>query len=464
MKNLPKKLSIKEKLGYGLGDTASNIVFQMVANFMLIFYTDVYGISAAAAGTLLLAVRLFDGITDPIMGGIADRTRSRWGSYRPYLLFLAVPYAALAVLAFITPDFDSTGKLIYAYITYGLLMTCYTAINIPYGALGAVMATDPKERTSLQSYRFAMAMAALVVIVWALPKLVEFFGEGNDQLGYPLAMVFMGILAAICFLLCFKYTKEKSVPKVEESTDDAGKKVKRGFAKGTFTDFLILFKNDQWVIVAAISLFTLILIGIRASVAPHYIKYYVGDESLLSSFLTLSAIGSVLGAISTHFLAKFFEKKTLFKIALLVVVVTHSLFYFLGADQIAAIFIVYFIANFAHMIITPIMFSMVADTVDYGTEKLGKTLTAIAFSGQLLAIKFGLAIGGASAGWILAFTSYEPNVTQSAESLSGILFAFAGVPVICTLMCIVVIWKYKLTEPEVRRIQSSLEQKASLTS
>jgi GPH family glycoside/pentoside/hexuronide:cation symporter len=464
MKILPNKLSIKEKLGYGLGDTASNIVFQMVANFMLIFYTDVYGLSAAAAGTLLLAVRLFDGITDPIMGGIADRTRSRWGSYRPYLLFLAVPYGALAVLAFITPDFDSTGKLIYAYVTYGLLMTCYTAINIPYGALGAVMVTDPKERTSLQSYRFAMAMAALVVIVWSLPKLVEFFGDGNDQKGYPLAMVFMGTLAAICFLLCFKYTKEKSLPNVEECTDGSGNKDKLGLVKGTFTDFLTLFKNDQWVIVAVISLFTLILIGIRAAVAPHYIKYYVGDESLLSSFLTLSAIGSVLGAISTNFLTKFFEKKTLFKIALMVVVVTHSLFYFMVADQIVAIFIVYFIANFAHMIITPIMFSMVADTVDYGTEKLGKTLTAIAFSGQLLAIKFGLAIGGAFAGWILAFTSYEPNVTQSAESLSGILLAFAGVPIICTLMCIVVIWKYKLTEPELIKIQRSIAEKASLTS
>ncbi len=202
------KLTIKEKMGYGLGDTASNIVFQMVANFMLIFYTDVYGLSAAAAGTLLLSVRLFDGFTDPVMGGIADRTRTRWGSYRPYILFLAIPYGVLACLAFITPDFDTTGKLIYAYITYGLLMTCYTAINIPYGALGGVMVNDPKERTSLQSYRFAMAMAALVIIVWAIPRLVEFFGQGSDTKGYPLAMVFMGALAASCFLLCFTMTKE----------------------------------------------------------------------------------------------------------------------------------------------------------------------------------------------------------------------------------------------------------------
>ena len=456
MTNLPKKLSIKEKLGYGLGDTASNIVFQMVLNFMLIFYTDVYGLSAAAAGTLLLAVRLFDGITDPIMGGIADRTRSRWGSYRPYLLFLAVPYAIFAVLTFITPDFDSTGKLIYAYITYGLLMTCYTAINIPYGALGAVMTNDPKERTSLQSYRFAMAMIATLIVVSAFPKLVEFFGEGNDQLGYPLAMVFMGTFATICFLLCFKYTKEDTVTKLNKESNGAEKTVKARFSKSVFEDFKTLLKNDQWVIVAIISLMILTLLGIRGAVAPHYIKYYVGDESLLSSFLTLSAIGAILGAVSTNFLTRFVEKKTLFKIALAVVVITHSLFYFMGSDQIVAIFIVFFIANFANMIITPIMFSMVADTVDYGTKKLGKKLTAIAFSGHLLAIKFGIAIGGALAGWTLAYTNYQPNTTQSEESLSGILFAFAGVPVICTLLCIVVVWRYKLTEKEVVKIQESL--------
>lgn len=446
MRNEQNKLTVKEKFGYGLGDTASNIVFQMVANFMLIFYTDVYGLSAAAAGTLLLTVRLFDGFTDPIMGSIADRTRTKWGSYRPYLLFLAVPYGVLACLAFITPDFDATGKLIYAYITYGLLMTCYTAINIPYGALGGVMVSSPKERASLQSYRFAMAMAALVVIVWALPKLVSFFGEGDDQLGYPLAMAFMGTLAAICFIFCFKMTKEEIKPPVEEKR------------KNVFTEFFALFKNDQWVIIAAISLATLTLIGIRAAVAPHYIKYYVGEESLISSFLTVAAIGSVLGAVSTNFLTKYFEKKVLFQVAIVIVIISHSLFYVIDSSQIVAIFILYFIANFAHMMITPIMFSMVADTVDYGVLKIGKRLTAITFSGHLLAIKFGFAIGGALAGWILASYSYVPNQVQTVETLDGILLAFAGIPVVCMILSLLLIKKYKLTELEVVKIQSSIEK------
>jgi GPH family glycoside/pentoside/hexuronide:cation symporter len=410
MNNPPEKLSIKEKIGYGLGDTASNIVFQMVANFMLIFYTDVYGLSAAAAGTLLLTVRLFDGFTDPIMGSIADRTRTKWGAYRPYLLFLAVPYGVLACLAFITPDFDSTGKLIYAYLTYGLLMTCYTAINIPYGALGGVMVSSPKERASLQSYRFAMAMAALVIVVSAFPKLVEFLGKGNDRLGYPLAMVFMGTLAAVCFIICFKLTKEAIRPPVEKTR------------KNIFTEFFTLFKNDQWLVIAAISLVTLILIGIRASVAPHYIKYYVGEESLISSFLTTAAIGSVLGAISTNFLTKIVEKKLLFQISIVIVIISHSLFYIVDSKGISMIFILYFIANFAHMMLTPIMFSMVADTVDYGVQKFGKRLTAITFSGHLLAIKFGFAIGGALAGWILSIYHYVPNQEQTHHQNFHLLY------------------------------------------
>ena len=444
MDNNKNTLTIKEKFGYGLGDTASNIVFQMVANFMLIFYTDVYGLSAAAAGTLLLAVRLFDGVTDPIMGSIADRTRSRWGSYRPYILFLAVPYGVFACLAFITPDFDPTGKLIYAYVTYGLLMTCYTAINIPYGALGAVMTNDPTERASLQSYRFAMAMAALLIIVWALPKLVAFFGDGDQAAGYPLAMVFLGSLAAACFLGCFKMTKETAQVELKKKQ------------KNPFLDFLSLFKNDQWLVIAIISLVTLTLIGIRSAVAPHYIKYYIGDESLLSNFLSLAAIGSVLGAFSTNFLTKFFEKKTLFQVALVTVIISHGLFYVIDADQIAVVFIVYFIANFAHMVITPIMFSMVADTVDYGAIKSGKRLTAVAFSGHLLAIKFGLAIGGALAGWLLSSYGYVANQIQSEHTLSGILFAFAGIPMICTLLSLIFITRYKLTIIEVKRIQSEL--------
>ena len=438
-------LSVKQKFGYGLGDTASNIVFQMVANFMLIFYTDVFGLTAAAAGTLLLVVRLFDGITDPVMGTIADRTRARLGGYRPYLLYLAVPFGVFAVLAFYTPDWSSNGKLIYAYVTYGLLMTIYTAINIPYGALGGTMTTDPTERASLQSYRFAMAMFAMFLVVWAIPKLVLFFGGGNDQKGYPIAMLVMSVLAIICFVLCYFFTSEE---KFDAST----------YQKAKLSDFYTLIKNSQWTLVALISLFTLILIGVRSSVAPHYIKYYLEAPYLLSPFLTVAATGSVLGAIATHLLTKKIQKIRLFKIALWVVIVSHLLFFIVPSSSLSLIFGLFFIANFAHMIITPLMFSMVADTIDFGEKMSGKKLTAIAFSGHLLAIKLGFAIGGALAGWLLSMFGYIANQSQSAEALQGILIAFAGIPTLCMLAAVLFISRYRLTETTVLDIQHSLSK------
>lgn len=442
---MKEALSVKQKFGYGLGDTASNIVFQMVANFMLIFYTDVFGITAAAAGTLLLVVRLFDGITDPVMGTIADRTRAKLGGYRPYLLYLAVPFGVFAVLAFYTPDFSYNGKLVYAYITYGLLMTVYTAINIPYGALGGTMTTDPTERASLQSYRFAMAMFAMFLVVWAIPKLVAAFGQGNDQQGYPIAMLFMSVLAIACFVMCFFLTSEEKF--------DASKE-----EKAKLTDFFALIKNSQWSLVALISLFTLILIGVRSSVAPHYIKYYLQAPDLISPFLTVAAVGSVLGAVSTHLLTKKIQKIRLFKIALYVVIISHVLFFITPPSSVFLIFVLFFVANFAHMIITPLMFSMVADTIDFGEKISGKKLTAIAFSGHLLAIKLGFAIGGAIAGWLLSLFGYVANQSQSAEALQGILIAFAGIPTLCMIAALFFISRYRLTEATVLDIQHSLSK------
>lgn len=438
-------LSVKQKFGYGLGDTASNIVFQMVANFMLIFYTDVFGITAAAAGTLLLVVRLFDGITDPVMGTIADRTRAKLGGYRPYLLYLAVPFGIFAVLAFYTPDWSYNYKLAYAYVTYGLLMTVYTAINIPYGALGGTMTTDPTERASLQSYRFAMAMFAMFLVVWAIPKLVVFFGEGSDQQGYPVAMLFMSVLAILCFVLCYFLTSEEKV-QIE------------GEEKAKLSDFYLLLKNSQWTLVALISLFTLILIGVRSSVAPHYIKYYLEQPDLISSFLTVAAIGSVLGAVSTHLLTKRIQKISLFKVALIVIIISHILFFFVPPSSVAVIFSLFFVANFAHMIITPLMFSMVADTIDFGEKISGKKLTAIAFSGHLLAIKLGFAIGGAIAGWLLSLFGYIANQPQTVEALHGILIAFAGIPILCTAAAFIFITRYRLSETAVIDIQHSLSK------
>lgn len=438
-------LSIRKKIGYGLGDTASNIVFQVVITFLLVFYTDVFGISAAAAGTLLLVVRIFDGVTDPIVGGIADRTRTRWGRYRPYLLLMALPYAGLAVLAFTTPDLGENGKLVYAYVTYALLMTAYTAINIPYSALGGVISSDTTERASIQSYRFAMAMVGGTLVSACTLPLVSFLGRGDDAFGYQMAMAVMASVAALCFFLCFWSTRERVNPEPDSS-------LSAGFAKGFTGDFLNLFRNSQWVVIAGATFFLLLLVAMRGAVTPFYVIYYFDAESFVSVFVTLPNLAGVAGAISANFLTRYYCKIKLFNWAMVGIIVTHAALLPLERDQVVIALALAMAANFVHMIAIPLLFSMVPDSVDYfarkrqraGKEGQPKKM-AMAYSGQLMALKLGLAFGGACAGWLLGYFDYVPNAEQSARALNGILLIYAAGPVICTLITLAVFRRYYLS-------------------
>ncbi|WP_274620671.1 glycoside-pentoside-hexuronide (GPH):cation symporter [Colwellia maritima] len=309
------KLSTKEKIAYGLGDTGSNIVFQVVIAFMMFYYTDVFGITAAEAGTLMLVVRAFDAITDPLMGALADRTKSKWGQYRPYLLWMAIPFSLLTIIAFITPDLSHSGKLIYAYITYSLMMLAYTAINIPYSALGGILTDDIQERASVQAWRFAMAkVGGLIIALLTLP-LVSYLGQGDEQLGFTLAMTILSLIAMSCFLACFAFTKERAQVIVEKVS------IK--------TDIFSVLKNDQWRILALVTFFLLISVAMRGGVMPYYVTYYLGDESLVSLFMTASMIGGIVGALSSNWMIKFVCKVKLMKLACLGIAITkdHRIFY-----------------------------------------------------------------------------------------------------------------------------------------
>lgn len=431
-------ISIREKIGYGLGDTASNIVFQVVINFLLVFYTDVFGISAAAAGTLLLVVRIFDGITDPLVGGMADRTRTRWGRYRPYLLLMALPYAGLAVLAFTTPDLGDNGKLVYAYITYTLLMTVYTAINIPYSALGGVITEDTTERASIQSYRFAMAMVGGALVSALTLPLVNLLGQGDKAFGYQMAMAVMAAIAALCFFICFWSTRERVAP--EEATEPKG-----NIAKNFAGDFFNLFRNSQWAIIAVATFFLLVLVAMRGAVTPFYVTYYFQSENLVSMFVTLPMLAGVAGAVSTNFLTKRFCKARLFNWSMIGVIVTHAALLPLGRDQVYLALALAMAANFVHMIAIPLIFSMVPDTVDWFAQKGHPKKMAMAYSGHLMALKLGLAFGGACAGWLLGYFDYVPNAEQSERTLNGIVLIYAAGPVVCTLITMAVFRYYRLT-------------------
>lgn len=434
-----QRLPLIEKFGYGLGDTASNIVFQVVINFMIYFYTDVFGIGAAAAGTLMLAVRLFDAFTDPVMGGIADRTQTRWGRYRPYLLWMALPYGLLAVLTFTTPDFSDSGKLLYAYVTYALLMTVYTAINIPYSALGGVITADPQERASVQSWRFMLAMVGGALVAAGTLPMVEFFGGEDKQYGFQMAMVVLSLVAVACFVVCFLLTHER-----EDPTAHA---VKQSIVR----DFASVLANDQWRLIALATFLLLVSVAMRGGATPYFVSYYLNSESMISVFLTAGMLAGVAGAMFANWLSTHYCKVRVMRWASLGIVVFNLALCFVPRDQAMLALALAIAANFVHMIVIPYLFSAVADTVDYGLERWGKGAMAMSFSGHLLALKIGIAIGGALTGWILAWVGYVPNAEQTDTALNGIVFVYAGSSVIAGVLIYLCFRVYRLTKEWAQR-------------
>ncbi len=440
------RLSFREKIGYGLGDTASNLVFQVMVNYMMIFYTDVFGLPAAAAGTLMLVVRIFDAFTDPVMGGIADRTRTRWGRYRPYLVLTTIPYGVLAVVAFTTPDMADSYKLFYAYITYALLTLAYTAVNIPYSALGGVITADTTERASIQSVRFACAMLGGVIVTAFMMELVDVFGDGNDARGFQLAMAFFAVLAMGCFIVCFLTTKERVTAAKNEART------------AVTADLIALFNNDQFAKIAIIAVFLLIVVSMRGAVTPYYVEYFLGRRDLMSVYITTGMLTAFAGAVFTGFACRFIGKLTVFKWAAMGLALSHAALYFIAERQLALSFFCFALANFMQMILVPIMFSMVADCADYGEYKTGKNTMGLAFSTHLLAIKLGFALGAAMVGWILGAVGYIANQVQSSSAIEGIVLTFSLIPAICGLLVFACSFAYRLDNSRLAEIHANLRR------
>jgi len=432
-----QKVSVKEKIGYGLGDTASNIVFQLVISFMFIFYTDVFGLPAAAVGTLLLVVRIFDGISDPIMGGIADRTNTRWGKYRPFLIICSIPYALFAVLAFYTPDLDSSGKLIYAYVTYALLMIAYTAINIPYSALGGVITSSTTERASVQSWRFALAMTGGLIVASSTLPLVDYLGGGNKQIGFTYAMMVLSTFAVVCFFGCFYLTKERV--KIPPQT------AKYRGIKGIFRDAGKMLQNDQWRIIAIVSFVLSIAVFMRGAALPYYVSYYLQLESLITIFISISMIAGILGAILANYLTRYMCKISLMKYCAIAMILVNGLLFFVPQDAFKMALVLTFLVNFVHMIFTPLLFSTVPDTADYGRRTLGHGAMGMAISGHVLSTKIGLALGGALTGYVLSSFGYQANAEQTESALAGILILYSLASVIAGAFVFGCMRFYKLT-------------------
>lgn len=423
---------------------ASNIVFQTVMTFLLLFYTDVMGLSPAAVGTMFLLVRIVDAVTDPLMGAAADRTRTRFGQFRPYLLWLAIPFALVSLMAFTTPDLQDGEKLIYAYATYSLLMIVYTAINIPYCALGGVLTDKPEERVSVQSYRFVFGMMGGLIIAGGTLPLVEYFGQGDTAYGYQVTMAVMGGFGAILFVLCFLGTKERIKPSEKPQQWQLTSSLK------------FLWQNDQWRLLAAVGLFLLCGQVLRASLAVYYVKDYLGEPEMVTPFITAGMLFSILGCALSSPLAKKVCKVKAYITLQLIAASICCLSVFVGPTQIELAFVMFCLWSFFLQMATPLLWAKMADVIDYGELKSGHRLTGLIYASVVFFIKFGIAVGGALAGWLLAFYSYEAGLAPSEETKQGILLSFTLYSSVGSFIVAGIMSLYRLDKQRVKEIHQQL--------
>ena len=440
------KLSLKEKVAYACGDVASNFYWRVFDVFLFIFYTDVFGISAVAVGTLMLVTRLIDAISDPLMGALADRTKTRFGKFRPYLLWGIIPIVAAGVLTFTVPDFSDDNKLIWAYGTYIFMMLAYTFINVPYGALLGVITSDTQQRTNLTSFRFIGAFSGGSLVAYLTPELVMYLGQGNEALGWQLTMGLYGCVAGILFVITFKGTKERISPPPEQKTP-------------VLQDIKDLGQNKPWLVLFALALIIMITISLRASSGTFYFKYYVQRPDLIGSFAMAYMIALAIGAASTPLLTRFFDKRNLLMLLMAIVAILSVAFYFVPRSDIATMFTLQILIGLALGPKSPLVFSMYADTADFSEWRTGRRATAMIFSAAAFAQKLGGALAGATIGWLLASLGYVANQVQTGASEHGIVLLVTLIPAIFAALAVPLIWFYPLDDKKLRRVQNELEQR-----
>jgi GPH family glycoside/pentoside/hexuronide:cation symporter len=446
MKTTDYKLSVSEKFGYGLGDLASNMFWQMFAIFMAKFYTDVFLLGAATMGTMMLVTRIVDAFFDPMIGTVADRTETRWGHFRPYLVWMAIPMAATAVLAFTSPDLEGSARTVYAYATLMLMMFAYSAINIPYSALLGVLTPDSRERTSVTSYRFVMALIPVFIIVNATMPLVRYFGGGSDTspYGWQMTMLVYSIFAVLLYFATFAMTRERVKPPPRQETSLA-------------TDLKDLLRNRPWVVLCGVGIAALTFGNIRNTVTIYYFENVVpGGAGYFGPVMTTGAVAFILGVMATSPLAKRFGKRNFYLVSMSVTALLTFGFYFVPPENIELVWAANTLINFCAAPTAPLVWAMYADTADYSEWKWGRRATGLVFSAASFAQKLGWAIGGAGAGWLLAYFGYLPNVAQSARTVHGIVLMMSVIPAIAAVLAVAALWFYEIDEDTVKRMSTDL--------
>lgn len=468
-----QKITLQEKIGYGFGDAASSMFWKIFGMYSLFFYTDVFGITAAAAGTMFLIARLWDSFFDVFVGIISDRTKTRWGKYRPYLLWFAIPFAVMGAITFFTPDFSQGGKLVYAYITYSLMMIVYSLINVPYASLLGAISADPKERNSLSSYRMSFAFIGSFVTFMLLQPMIDFFSKkfgdqsvtqtaqtaestvSTSPIGWVMGVGAIGIICIVLFLLCFSWTKER----VTQIESDENVSVKQ--------DLKNLFKNVPWWILVATGLAALLFNAVRDSVAIYFFRDYVkvnfkmqgtGWDTTTIYFLVGQAANLIGVMLAPSISAKYGKKRT-YMIAILMAGVLSTAFYFIPNNIVWILIFQFIISLFAGYVL-PLLWSMFADIVDHQELLTGRRATGLIFSSSSMSQKLGWALGAAMSGWILAIFKYSPDaLEQTAQTLMGEHLMISIIPAVCCLLAFIGMMFYPLTDKKVKENTKLLNQK-----
>jgi len=410
------KLSVLEKIGFGSGDAAVNIVWSALAIIITFFYTDVYKLNVAHIAMLGLLPRLIDAFADVAMGIFTDGRTTRWGRYRPYLFAFAIPFGVSIMLVFTTPDLSYTGKLIWAYVTYTAMMLVFSAIVIPYISLPAVLTDDPRERLSANGYRLFFAKTASLLVNTFVPIFAARWGQEHLATGYQVSMAIMAVVATLLFFFCFFTTKERVVHKNEH--------------KPLGEQLGLLFTNSQWTVLAGVCVVGTIGYVIRGSVGLYYAKYYLGGNAeMMASFITVGIVGNILAMVASTWLTKYVCKIQVFRWSQILTFLLSIAMYFLVAPgAVVPAFVIYFLINFIVDFQGPVFWSVISESVDYGQVKHGKRVAGLAFGGISFAQKMGMSLAAGMVGWLLTYFHYQPDVAQSAFTLNGIALMLTVIP------------------------------------
>ncbi len=482
MSTTSQKVSVIEKIGYSLGDLAANLIFQTLMTFLAFFYTDVYKIPAGTASAIIFIGGMTGAFFNPVMGIIADRTMTRWGKFRPWILWTALPFGIMAILAFSSPNFSPGGKIAYALITYILLVVVYSANNLPYASLSGVLTGDMAERNSISSYRFIAVMIAQFIVQALLLPLVLILGDGDKTKGFENTMGLFAVVGVIFFLITFFTTRERIIPKPEQKTS-----VKQ--------DLKDLSRNKPWIAMLVITVFIFITLSLKGGMYVYYFKNYL-DEKYLADFLDhigfnqfigwlnnmLSGMGLVgfswpedaptsgfslfnaggiimmiIGIMFSKSLADRFGKRDVFGTSLFISALCLLLFYFYSPRSIAMVFLTQLGHGFFYGICTPLLWAMIADVADYSEWKNKRRATAIIFSAMIFGLKAGLSIGGALVAGILATYGYNESLAvQSPETVNGIRLALSVYPTLTFCVSVACLFFYEINKKKEIQIQEEL--------